>query len=147
MNAIPRAAPDAECRRTDEGFRIEPMDGPLGARVHGLDATLPETPGQAHALNAALRERQVLLCYGQPLGDAELLRLARNVEEVLGPCGTPASLLYAEAVPRAGGDAVWIQLAEACDLLDAGRKRQVGALQLVTYNPFLHRLRPLPAQR
>lgn len=147
MSAVPREAPEPDCRRTGDEIRIEPLDGLLGARVHGLDLALPVTAVQARTLDAALRERRVLLCYGRPLDDAGLLHFARNVAEVLGPCGAAASLLYAEAAPRAGGDAVWLQLAEACDLLDAGMKRQVGALQLVTYNPFLHRLRPLPAHR
>lgn len=144
MNAMPREMPHADCSCPDRALRIEPLDGLLGARVHGLDFDRPVTAQQARALDSALRERQVLLCYGQPLDDARLLRLARHVQAVLGPCGTQASLLYAEAAPRAGGDAVWLQLAEACDLIDAGHKRQVGGLQLVTYNPFLHRLRRLP---
>jgi taurine dioxygenase len=147
MNAVSSQAPDADCRHTRGAIHIERLGGPLGARVHGLDISLPVTAVQARALIDALRERQVLLCYGKTLDDAQLLHFVRNVGEVFEPCDAAASLLYAEAVPRAGSDAVWIQLAQACDLLGAGTTRQVGGLQLVTYNPFLHRLRPLPARR
>lgn len=145
MSAASGTALESACRGGGDGLRIEYLDAPVGARVHGLDATRPLTAGQLRALKAALHDRRVLLCYGQHLDEAQFLRFTRHVGDVLQPGGDSASLLYAEAVPRSGGDAVWINLAGACDLLDAGTKREIGALQLITYNPFLRRLRALPA--
>ncbi len=143
MNAGLRAVPQ-DAGRGGEGLRIEPMGPGPGARVHGLDATRPLTADQARALASALCERRVLLCYGPHLDDVQLQRFTRDVGPLLQPC-TAASLLYAEAEPRSGGDAVWLQLADACDLLEAGTRRELGDVQLITYNPYLHRLRPRAA--
>lgn len=59
------------------------------------------------------------------------------------PVPSSGSLLYALEVPRVGGDTTWIDLAAAYDALDAATKREIDGLQLITYNPFLRRLKPL----
>lgn len=59
------------------------------------------------------------------------------------PVPSAASLLYAEAVPNKGGDTTWIDLAAAYDALDTATQREIDGLQLITYNPFLRRLKPL----
>jgi taurine dioxygenase len=59
------------------------------------------------------------------------------------PVPSSGSLLYALEVPRAGGDTTWINLAAAYDALDDATKQEIGGLQLITYNPFLRRLKPL----
>ena len=59
------------------------------------------------------------------------------------PVPSSGSLLYALEVPRIGGDTTWIDLAAAYDALDDATKRAIDGLQLITYNPFLRRLKPL----
>jgi taurine dioxygenase len=59
------------------------------------------------------------------------------------PVPSSASFLYALEVPHVGGDTTWIDLAAAYDALDEATKREIGGLQLITYNPFLRRLKPL----
>ena len=59
------------------------------------------------------------------------------------PVPSSGSLLYALEVPSAGGDTTWINLAAAYDALDDATKHDIDGLQLITYNPFLRRLKPL----
>jgi len=59
------------------------------------------------------------------------------------PVPSSGSFLYALEVPRVGGDTIWIDLAAAHDALDAATQREIEGLQLITYNPFLRRLKPL----
>ncbi|MES1163900.1 MAG: TauD/TfdA family dioxygenase, partial [Rhizobacter sp.] len=59
------------------------------------------------------------------------------------PVPSSGSLLYALEVPSVGGDTTWINLAAAYDALDDATKREIDGLQLITYNPFLRRLKPL----
>lgn len=122
-------------------LRITPLEILPGARVLGLDAALPLTAVQLQALREALGLHAVLLGYGRPLDAAGLADLAHRVGEAFACEGAPGSLLYVGAVPRAGGDAVWLQLADACELLGAGTRRHVGDVELTTFNPYLHRLR------
>lgn len=61
------------------------------------------------------------------------------------PWPSSASLLYAEAVPRAGGDTTWVDAIAAYEALDDATKTAIDGLQLITYNPFLRRLHPLPS--
>lgn len=63
------------------------------------------------------------------------------------PQPSASSFLHAQEVPRRGGDTVWIDLVAAYDALDAATKREIDGLQLITYNPFLRRLKPLPDGR
>jgi len=53
------------------------------------------------------------------------------------PLPSAGSLLYAEEVPRGGGDTTWFNLAWAYDDLDDATKRRIDGLQLITYNPFV----------
>lgn len=59
------------------------------------------------------------------------------------PVPSSGSFLYALEVPTTGGDTTWINLAAAYDALDDVTKREIDRLQLITYNPFLRRLKPL----
>lgn len=63
------------------------------------------------------------------------------------PLPSSGSFLYAEAVPRHGGDTIWINLVAAYEALDDATKHEIDGLQLITYNPFLRRLHPLPDGR
>lgn len=53
------------------------------------------------------------------------------------PLPSAGSLLYAEEVPREGGDTTWFNLAWAYDDLDEETKQRIDGLQLITYNPFV----------
>jgi taurine dioxygenase len=61
------------------------------------------------------------------------------------PLPSAGSLLYALEVPASGGNTTWIDLAAAHDALDATTRERIAGLQLITYNPFLRRLHPLPS--
>jgi taurine dioxygenase len=63
------------------------------------------------------------------------------------PVPSSGSFLYALEVPRIGGDTTWINLAAAYDALDDATKREIDGLQLITYNPFLRRMKPLVTGR
>lgn len=90
----------------------------------------------------------------------DIVRVANDEDGVLGnrelsahsdhhwtPLPSSGSLLYAEAVPKVGGDTTWTNLAAAYAALDEGTQREIDGLQLITYNPFLRRLKPLPGGR
>jgi len=59
------------------------------------------------------------------------------------PVPSSGSFLYALEVPKVGGDTTWIDLAAAYEALDDATKLAIDGLQLITYNPFLRRLKPL----
>ncbi len=59
------------------------------------------------------------------------------------PVPSSGSFLYALEVPKVGGDTTFINLAAAYDALDEATKHGIDGLQLITYNPFLRRLKPL----
>jgi taurine dioxygenase len=61
------------------------------------------------------------------------------------PVPSSGSFLYALEVPSSGGDTTWINLAAAYDALGEATKREIDGLALITYNPFLRRLKPLPS--
>lgn len=122
-------------------LRITPLEGVVGARVFGLDAVPPLTSGQRQALCEAMGRHGVLLAYGRRLDEAGLAALACRVRDARPREGSPAPLLYVGAAQRAGGDAVWLQLAAACEMLGAGTLGHVGDVELTTYNAYLHRLR------
>jgi len=77
---------------------------------------------------------------GGVLGHDEL---AAHADHHWTPAPSSGSLLYALEVPSEGGDTTWFNLAKAWDELDAGTKREIDGLQLITYNPFLRKLNPL----
>lgn len=89
-----------------------------------------------------------------------IVRVANDEDGVLGnrelsahadhhwtPEPSSGSLLYAEVVPSRGGDTVWTNLVAAYAALDEATKQVIDGLQLITYNPFLRRLHPLPDGR
>lgn len=188
-----RSAPAAAAALTaapSADWSIRPLDAPLGAEVHGIDASQPLTASQVWALKQALKQHHILLLRGQQLEDPQFQRFTSyfgsvfraptnvpvlgssdpyggdtpdivkvaNVDDgVLGnqelsahadhhwtPVPSSGSLLYALEVPSAGGETTWVNLAAAYDTLDAATRAEIDALQLITYNPFLRRLKPLP---
>jgi taurine dioxygenase len=77
---------------------------------------------------------------GGVLGHDEL---AAHADHHWTPVPSSGSLLFAIEVPSAGGDTTWTNLAKAYDALDAGTRREIDELRLITYNPFLRKLKPL----
>ncbi|CAN5585684.1 TauD/TfdA family dioxygenase [soil metagenome] len=59
------------------------------------------------------------------------------------PVPSSGSLLYGIEVPSEGGDTTWYNLAAAWDALDDATQREIDSLKLITYNPFLRKLKPL----
>jgi taurine dioxygenase len=76
------------------------------------------------------------------LGNHEL---SAHADHHWAPVPSSGSLLYALEVPGVGGETTWINLAAAYDALDDATRREIDGLQLITYNPFLRRLHPLPS--
>lgn len=77
---------------------------------------------------------------GGVLGHDEL---AAHADHHWTPVPSSGSLLYGIEVPSEGGDTTWYNLAAAWDELDAGTQREIEHLRLITYNPFLRKLKPL----
>ncbi|MFT4266892.1 MAG: TauD/TfdA family dioxygenase [Xenophilus sp.] len=75
------------------------------------------------------------------LGNAEL---TAHADHHWTPQPSSGSLLYALEIPPAGGDTTWVNLVAAYEALDDATRREIDALQLITYNPFLRRRHPLP---
>jgi taurine dioxygenase len=61
------------------------------------------------------------------------------------PQPSASSLLYALEVPRRGGETTWHNEVLAYEELDEATRIEIDDLQLITYNPFLRRLHPLPS--
>lgn len=57
------------------------------------------------------------------------------------PYPSKASLLYALEVPAVGGDTWWSNQYQVYDDLDEELKLRIEGLQLITYNPFVRRLK------
>jgi taurine dioxygenase len=68
-------------------------------------------------------------------GNAEL---TPHADHQWTPLPSAGSLLYALELPASGGDTSWYNLAAAYEDLDPATKREIGGLQLITYNPFTH---------
>jgi len=75
------------------------------------------------------------------LGHAEL---TAHSDHHWTPLPSSGSLLYALEIPPAGGDTTWFNLVKAYEALDAATRDEIDGLQLITYNPFLRRGKPLP---
>lgn len=75
------------------------------------------------------------------LGNAEL---TAHSDHHWTPQPSSASMLQALEIPATGGDTTWINLVAAYEALDAATRREIDALELITYNPFLRRRHPAP---
>ena len=103
---------------------------PANVPVLGSDPYGGNTPDIVQVSNLA----------GGVLGHDEL---SAHADHHWTPTPSSGSLLYAVEVPSVGGDTTWYNLAQAYDELDAGTRREIDGLQLITYNPFLRKLKPL----
>lgn len=83
--AVPTAASTAPPAPPPADFRIEALDAPLGAQVHGFDVRQVPSAAQLTALKAALRDHHLLLFRGQQPEDADFLRFTSYFGSVFTP--------------------------------------------------------------
>src|SRR6201981_3580965 len=72
-----------------KNMAIKNLDAPLGAEVSGIDLSGSVTPGEIDAIEAAWRERLVVVCHGQTLSDPQLIAFSRNFGELDPPGPNP----------------------------------------------------------
>ena len=61
---------------------IKNLDAPLGAEIAEIDLSKPLTRDDIDAVEAAWRERLVVVFHGQPLSDPQLIAFSRNFGEL-----------------------------------------------------------------
>ncbi|EKO3906815.1 TauD/TfdA family dioxygenase [Vibrio fluvialis] len=66
------------------------------------------------------------------------VELHPHIDHLWTPRPSKASFLYAVQVTQYGGQTTWYNLQKAWEALDTKTKKQIAALSLVTYNPFLN---------
>lgn len=71
--------------------------------------------------------------------------LAAHSDHHWTPQPSSGSFLYALQVPAVGGKTTWVDEVAAYAALDEATRAEIDGLQLITYNPFLRRLHPLPS--
>ncbi|KQP43163.1 TauD/TfdA family dioxygenase [Pseudorhodoferax sp. Leaf274] len=71
--------------------------------------------------------------------------LAAHSDHHWTPQPSSGSFLYALQVPSVGGETTWVDEVAAYEALDGATRATIDGLQLITYNPFLRRLHPLPS--
>jgi len=68
---------------------IKNLDAPLGAEASGIDLAGAVGPGDVAAIEAAWRERLVVVFHGQSLSDPQLIAFSRNFGELDPPGPNP----------------------------------------------------------
>ena len=68
---------------------IKSLDAPLGAEVTDIDLSKPLPRGDVDAIEAAWRERLVVIFHGQSLSDPQLIAFSRNFGELDPPGPNP----------------------------------------------------------
>jgi len=68
---------------------IKTLDAPLGAEIAEIDLSKPLTRDDIDAVEAAWRERLVVVFHGQPLSDPQLIAFSRNFGELDPPGPNP----------------------------------------------------------
>jgi taurine dioxygenase len=68
---------------------IKNLDAPLGAEIAEIDLSKPLTRDDIDAVEAAWRERLVVVFHGQPLSDPQLIAFSRNFGELDPPGPNP----------------------------------------------------------
>lgn len=79
---------------------IKNLDAPLGAEVFGIDLSKPVPASEVDVIEAAWRERLVLVFQGQTLSDPQLIAFSKNFGELdppgPNPYGTPFNKQHPE---------------------------------------------------
>ena len=78
----------------DDKLSIEPLGGPLGATVIGLDAAQPLAAEVVRRLVDAWRQHLVLVAHDQALSDDQLVSFARNFGELDPPGPNPYGISF-----------------------------------------------------
>jgi taurine dioxygenase len=68
---------------------IKNLDAPLGAEVTDIDVSKPLPSADIDAIEAAWRERLVVVFHGQPLSDRQLIAFSRDFGELEPPGPNP----------------------------------------------------------
>jgi alpha-ketoglutarate-dependent taurine dioxygenase len=81
-------------------IHINNLNAALGAEVSGIDASKPVPPAEIDAIEAAWRERLVVVFHGQSLSDPQLIAFSKNFGELdppgPNPYGAPFNTEYPE---------------------------------------------------
>jgi taurine dioxygenase len=72
-----------------KNMAIKNLDSPLGAEIAEIDLSQPLTRAEIDAIEAAWRERLVVVCHGQTLSDPQLIAFSRNFGELDPPGPNP----------------------------------------------------------
>jgi alpha-ketoglutarate-dependent taurine dioxygenase len=72
-----------------KNMAIKNLDAPLGAEIAEIDLSQPLTRAEIDAIEAAWRERLVVVCHGQTLSDPQLIAFSRNFGELDPPGPNP----------------------------------------------------------
>ena len=72
-----------------KNLAIKNLDAPLGAEIAEIDLSQPLTRAEIDAIEAAWRERLVVVCHGQTLSDPQLIAFSRNFGELDPPGPNP----------------------------------------------------------
>jgi len=79
---------------------IRNLDSALGAEIAGVDVSKPLPPADIGAIEAAWRERLVVVFHGQSLSDPQLIAFSRNFGELDPPGPNPQGAPYLKEHPE-----------------------------------------------
>src|ERR1700757_4611387 len=79
---------------------IKTLDAPLGAEIDGIDVSKPLPKADIDAIEAAWRERLVVVFHGQSLSDPQLIAFSKNFGELDPPGPNPYGEPFNKAHPE-----------------------------------------------
>lgn len=79
---------------------INNLDAPLGAEIDGIDVSKPLPQADIDAIEAAWRERLVVVFHGQSLSDPQLIAFSKNFGELDPPGPNPYGEPFNKAHPE-----------------------------------------------
>jgi taurine dioxygenase len=79
---------------------IKNLDGPLGAEIDGIDVSKPLPKADIKAIEAAWRERLVVVFHAQSLSDPQLIAFSKNFGELDPPGPNPYGEAFNKAHPE-----------------------------------------------
>src|SRR6201993_264024 len=79
---------------------IKTLDAPLGAEIDGIDVSKPLPKADIGAIEAAWRERLVVVFHGQNLSDPQLIAFSKNFGELDPPGPNPYGEPFNKAHPE-----------------------------------------------
>jgi taurine dioxygenase len=79
---------------------VKDLDAPLGAEIDGIDVSKPLPKADIDAIEAAWRERLVVVFHGQSLSDPQLIAFSKNFGELDPPGPNPYGEAFNKAHPE-----------------------------------------------